>query len=264
MKELWTMWKNTRMVTMTALTAAIFAALLIPFKSIPIIPGITEFRPAQIIATTFPIFFGPAGAWGVAIGNLIGDFFGTLGPGSFFGFFGNFFEGYVIYKIWQALKKEPTIKNSQDLFHYVLAVILSGTTCAMIIAWGLEILGMFPFAVLGTIISLNNTIVPIFLGPPLILLLYPRIKKWDLIWTEVMDPEDISTVKSPALGLALMWIGGLGGLIVGLLISTGIYGAKLAGFGVGRTGPAVILGVLPFVILFLASALAFPSKETNR
>lgn len=260
MKELWTMWKNTRMITMTALTAAIFAALLIPFKGIPIIPGITEFRPAQIIATTFPIFFGPAGAWGVAIGNLIGDFFGTLGPGSFFGFFGNLFEGYVIYKIWQALKKEPTIKSGGDFFQYVLAVILSGVTCAMIIAWGLEVLGMFPFAVLGTIITLNNVIVPIFLGPPLILLLYPRIKKWDLIWTDVMDPEDISTVKSPTLGLALMWIGGLGGLIVGLLLSTGLYGAKLAGFGAGHTGTGVVLGLIPFIVIFLASALAFPSK----
>ncbi|GAF26415.1 galactokinase [Moorella thermoacetica Y72] len=43
-------------------------------------------------------------------------------------------------------------------------------------------------------------------------------------------------------------------------MSTGLYGAKLAGFGVGHTGTGVILGLIPFIVVFLASALAFPSK----
>ncbi len=42
MKEIFFMWKDTRMVVLTALSAAIYAAVLIPFKPIPIIPGFTE------------------------------------------------------------------------------------------------------------------------------------------------------------------------------------------------------------------------------
>lgn len=61
-KELFSMWKNTKMIMLVALTAALYAAILIPFKGIPLIPGVTEIRPAQIIAGTFPLFFGPAGA----------------------------------------------------------------------------------------------------------------------------------------------------------------------------------------------------------
>lgn len=255
MKEMFTMWKNTKMVMLTALTAAVFAAILIPFKGIPLIPGITEFRPAQIIAATFPLFFGPAGAWGLAIGNLIGDFFGTLGPGSFFGFFGNLLQGFVLYKVWQLLKKEATVKNFKDVVAYILALMLSSAVCAMIIAWGLEVLGMLPFAVLGTIIFLNNFVVPIFLGPPLILLLYPRIKKWGLIWTEVMEEEEIAVAKAPVVSQALLWVGGMGGLIAGLLISTNAYGARMAAFGAGATGQGVIWGVLPFIIALLLGAI---------
>lgn len=256
MRELFSMWKNTKMVMLTALTAAIFAAVLIPFKGIPIIPGITEFRPAQIIAASFPLFFGPAGAWGLAIGNLIGDFFGTLGPGSLFGFFGNLFQGLVMYKVWQIFRKEPVIRSGKDFVHYGIALILASAACAVIIAWGLEVLGMLPFAVLGTIIFLNNFVVPLIIGPALILLLYPRIKSWGLIWTEVMDEEEVQPVRVPSLSMTLLVIGCLGGLIAGLWISTGAYGAALAKFGAGATGIGVVLGVLPFIVAMIIGLLA--------
>ena len=42
MRELVTMWRSTRMVVLTAICAALYAALLIPFKVIPIIPGVRE------------------------------------------------------------------------------------------------------------------------------------------------------------------------------------------------------------------------------
>ena len=97
MREVWRMWRYSSMVVLTVLTAGLFAAILIPFKGIPLIPGITELRPANVIPLVFGLLFGPAGAWGAAFGNLIGDFFGTLGPGSFFGFWGNFLAAYLPY-----------------------------------------------------------------------------------------------------------------------------------------------------------------------
>ena len=97
------MWRYTRMVVLTSLTAAVYAAILIPIKGIPIIPGITEIRPANAIPVVFGLMFGPAGAWGSAVGNLISDFFSTLSPGSIFGFIGNFFYGFVGHKVWGRL-----------------------------------------------------------------------------------------------------------------------------------------------------------------
>jgi energy-coupling factor transport system substrate-specific component len=38
------MWRNTRMVVLCVLSAALYAAVLIPFKVVPLIPGVPEVR----------------------------------------------------------------------------------------------------------------------------------------------------------------------------------------------------------------------------
>lgn len=255
-KELFSMWKNTKMIMLVALTAALYAAILIPFKGIPLIPGVTEIRPAQIIAGTFPLFFGPAGAWGLAIGNLIGDMFGTLGVGSLFGFIGNFFSGVVQYKMWRSFKKEPIIQSGKDYGVYAISLISGGFLCGAIIAWGLEVLGTLPYAALGTIIPLNNCILPLVLGPALIGLLYPRIKKWGLLWEDVMDEEDVSKPRLAVTGRILAAIGSIGAIVIGLAISTGVYEATLAGFSGTGGSIGVIVSVLPFILLAIISTLA--------
>jgi energy-coupling factor transport system substrate-specific component len=90
-KEIFTMWRHTQMVVLVALSAAIYAAFLIVTQGFVIIPGFTNLRPGNVFPFVFGVLFGPAGAWGAAIGNLINDFFGTLGLGSIAGFVGNFF-----------------------------------------------------------------------------------------------------------------------------------------------------------------------------
>ena len=97
MKEAFTMWRYTQLVVLVALSAAIYAAVLIPFKGFTIVPGYIEIRPANAFPVVFGLLFGPAGAWGAAIGNLIGDFFGTLTLESVGGFVVNFFLAYLPY-----------------------------------------------------------------------------------------------------------------------------------------------------------------------
>jgi energy-coupling factor transport system substrate-specific component len=69
MSEVFKMWKETKMVVLVALCAGLYAALLIPFKALALIPDITEIRPASVLPVVFGLLFGPAGAWGVTIGN---------------------------------------------------------------------------------------------------------------------------------------------------------------------------------------------------
>ncbi|MFO7173379.1 MAG: QueT transporter family protein, partial [Bacillota bacterium] len=193
MRELFTMWRHTRMIVLTVLVAAVYAAVLIPFKAIPIVPGITELRIAQVIPPVASLLFGPAAAWGIAIGNLIGDLFGTFGPGSAFGFIGNFFLGAVPYMLWGRLGRlsahqEPTMENSRQVLEFIIVTAISGIACAFVIAWGLELLGLFPFTVLGLLIAMNNVILPGAVGWIVLRLLYRRVKRWGLIWTELMEP----------------------------------------------------------------------------
>lgn len=223
MKEVFSMWKHTKMIVLVALCAGLYAALLIPFKAIVLIPGITEVRPASALPIVFGLLFGPAGAWGAAIGNLIGDFFGSLGVGSIFGFFGNFLFAYVPYKIWTSFKMgEPKLSGGKSILTYILAAIMGSVACAVFIGWGLELLNMIPFAALASIITLNNSIPSIVLGLPLLLILYPRVKKWDLLWTDIVTEEELPKGGAVAkTGAYVMIAAALFGLIGGLFVALG-------------------------------------------
>lgn len=258
MKEVFFMWKDTRMIVLTAMSAAIYAAVLIPFKPIPIIPGFTEIRPANALPIVCSLLFGPAGAWGAAFGNLIGDFFGTLGPGSIFGFIGNFFYGLLPYKIWSLIsKKEPLIRGVKGWSLYLSIAFLASAICGVIIGWGVHLLGLVPFTALGNIITLNNFIVSIVLGPILLFILYPRAKKWGLLYHEILEP--LPRRRFGGLGHGLLWLGAIAGLLLGNLISAGIYRTAFFGMGFGQeVGGTLVMGVglLPVIILiFIASLL---------
>ena len=268
MKEIFTMWRHTQMVVLVALSAAIYAAVLIPFKGFTIIPGFTEVRPANVFPFVFGLLFGPAGAWGAAIGNLIGDFFGTLGIGSIFGFIGNFFLGFLPYKLWGSFFRrgenmEPNVNSGKKLGAYAAVTIIASVVCAVWIAWFNDLIGFVPFAALASIITVNNAIVGLVLGPVLLLVLYPRVKRWGLLWTEIMLPDEVPAARAARLGNILVWVGGLGGLIAGLVLGLGLYdqGLAAAGFATGAAGLTLGLILIPFLILIVAGSLMLGGRE---
>ncbi len=256
MREVITMWRHTKMVVLVALTAGVYAAILIPLKGIPLVPGFTEIRPANVVPVVFSLLFGPAGAWGSAFGNLIGDFFGTLGLGSIFGFAGNFFYGLVPYKIWGKMGpfssgKALDARSGRHLLEYGLVALLASTACAIIISWGVDLFGLVPFGVLAPIITINNFLAAAILGPFLLWLMYPRVKRWDILWTDILERDEISRAARPWIGVSLMWLGGIGGLVVGIVISTGMHAALPFHFGTGSTALGVVACVFPFLVLFV-------------
>ncbi len=238
------MWRYSGMVVLTVLTAGLFAAILIPFKGIPLIPGITELRPANVIPLVFGLLFGPAGAWGAAFGNLIGDFFGTLGPGSFFGFWGNFLAAYCPYQMWRGRSLEALRPQWP---RFVLAAVLGGLSCALVIGFGLEALKLLPFGIIAVAVFLNNIIIALTLGPLVLRLLAPRVSRWDLAWEDLMDPEDRRSGPAPRLGLALAWVGAGGGCILGLSASTGLVTLP--------TFPSLTLVLVPFLLLLILGCM---------
>lgn len=263
MKEVWRLWDNTRMVVLVALSAALYAALLIPFKVIvPLVPGFTELRPGNAIPIICSLAFGPAGAWGSAFGNLIGDFFGTLGPGSIPGFIGNFLYGYVPYKVWRRMGplssgKPPGVQSPRQLVEFLLVSLLASMVCGVVIGWGVDSLRLVPFAALGNIITLNNFIVSAILGPILIGLIYPRLQRWGITYEKILGPDATRPTRLSWLGVSLLWIGAVSGLVLGNIISMGLYetGFLAHGFGTGAVGEVgIALGLLPSIIFILVGA----------
>src|SRR4029079_13970766 len=137
MRDLIDMWSNTRMVVLAAMSASLYAAILIPFKVLPIIPGVTDFRPAMAVPLVCSFLFGPAAGWGAAIGNVIGDFFGGIGPGDFFGCIGNFLYGMAPYKIWELISADqPIPRTPRTWIHFTFTIFLASALCALVIGWG--------------------------------------------------------------------------------------------------------------------------------
>jgi energy-coupling factor transport system substrate-specific component len=270
MKEVFSMWKYTRMIILVALSAAIYAAFLIVFKAgIPIIPGITEVRPANVFPPVFSLLFGPAGAWGAAIGNLIGDLFGgSLGIGSIFGFVGNFFLGFIPYKLFGSVfglvpadNMSQTTNTPKKLIAFEIVALVASAACGIMIAWYLDLAKIVPFAFLAITITLNNFAAAVVLGPILLSLLFPRVKRWGLIWTDIMKKEDVAPGFGKGLGGILMIVGALGGLIVGVLVATGVTGQTILGFTGEQGATAVWLAVLPFLALILVASLMLSGRE---
>ncbi len=202
--ELRHVWQDTRLLVLSAQIAAIYAAVLIPFKvGIPIIPGFVELRPANVIPIVSSLLFGPAAAWGAGIGNVIGDCFGTLGPASLFGFLGNFLYGYVPYLLWGNLGwlssgREPMVRSWSQGVEYVLICAAASMVCAATIGWGVELLGLLPFWLLFPAIFLNNLVMAMLLGPPLLLFLYPRIKRWNLYYRDLTFMDVAGEKQEPS------------------------------------------------------------------
>ena len=225
------MWGDTRMVVLTAVTAAMYAAVLIPFKMIPLIPGTTELRPANALPVVFSILFGPAGAWGCAMGNLIGDTFGTLGPGTLFGFLGNLLAGYLPYRIWNAWPGIPPVpqRNIGWWARFTGMVILSSGSCALVIAWGLHVLGFVPFPALSTVIFMNNALFSLGLSPLLLTALYSRVRRRGMLHADLLLPEEPARRSFPRTGIALLSIGTVGGILLGDYLSWSGIGLALPG-----------------------------------
>jgi energy-coupling factor transport system substrate-specific component len=257
MREVFTMWRHTQMVVLVALSAAIYAAVLIPFKGFPLVPGYIELRPANAFPIVFGLLFGPAGAWGAAIGNLIGDFFGTLSLGSIGGFVGNFFLALLPYKMWSVFFRrdenmEENVDSGKKFGVYILLVILGSAVGAAIIAWWTDLLGFFPFVVFFALIFFNNAVMAGVLGPILLLALYPRVKRWGLLWTEIVEPEDASSSRLQRTGAILVWVGAIGAVVVGLILGLGQQNPGNLGVGIG---------LIPFLVLILIGSFMLGVRE---
>lgn len=209
-------------MVLIAVSAAIYAASLIPFKVLVIIPGSTEIRPGAVFPVILGLMFGPAGAWGSAIGNTIADIFGMFGPGTIPGFIGNFFYSYVPFLLWNRIwffstNSSPDFKNFNDIAQLIIVSLLASLACAVIIGWGVDVMGLVPFATITPIILINNSLVSIVLGPFLMRGLFQRIKKWGLIYDDFSDRKSTLTLRQ-RIGIVLISGGLIGAICAGYFL----------------------------------------------
>jgi len=257
--ELRLMWRNTRMVVLCAISAALYAAVLVPFKVVPLIPGVTELRPANAIPVVCSFLFGPAAAWGSAIGNMIGDFFGGVGPGDIFGFFANLFYGYIPYKAWSIIApgQSPVSRSPLNIVKYVAVCLAASVLCADLVGWGDNLLVLRPFSILGNVIIFNNMLSAMVLSPLILAGVYPRVRAGRMLYQDVMPELKPRPMPRRVTGLSMLIVGEGGAWILGNLLSTGYWIPAFLPHHLVQPPydkPIAIL-VSPFIFLAIAGTL---------
>jgi energy-coupling factor transport system substrate-specific component len=109
-----------------AVNALVYALLLIPFNRLNWVVAGIPLRPAAAIPVVCGILFGPAAAWGLGIGNIAGDFFGSWSQMSIVGFFINMTYPYLAYRLWHTLVKRREAYPDQFMmfsFWFVTIVV---------------------------------------------------------------------------------------------------------------------------------------------
>lgn len=259
MHELRLMWHNTRMVVLCAITAALYAAVLVPFKVVPLIPGVTELRPANAIPVVCSFMFGPAAAWGSAIGNMIGDFFGGVGPGDIFGFLGNLVYGYIPYKVWSIIARgeSPVSRSPGSIVKYGAVCLAASVLCADLVGWGDNLLALRPFGVLGNIIIFNNMASALVLSPLILIGVYPRVRAGRMLYQDVMPELKPRPAIARIAGLSMLVAGEAGAWVMGNLISTGYWVPAFLPHSMVQPpyDKSVAILVSPFIFLAMAGTV---------
>ncbi len=195
MHELIGVWTGRKGLTYIALSAVIYALVLIPFNQVHWdIAGIS-IRPAAALPVVFGILWGPAAAWGLGIGNVAGDLFGSWSPMSIFGFLINFLYPYLSYLLWHRLMKGHEVRISPySLGSFWIVSFVTTFTCMLILAACGTVFFNRPFESKFISYFGNNILWAMVAGPVLFWLTLEKAirkgyvygRKWDR-WKATMD-----------------------------------------------------------------------------
>jgi energy-coupling factor transport system substrate-specific component len=196
MHELAEVWTEKKGLALIAVNAFLYALLLIPFNQVHWdIAGITV-RPAAALPVVFGILWGPAAAWGLGIGNIAGDLFGSWSPMSIFGFLANFLYPYLSYLLWHRLMRGRDVRmDSSGLVLFWMVTFITTLACMFLLAVSGTIFFNRPFESKFISYFGNNILWAMAVGPVLFrLTLEKAIRKglvygreWDkrkTIWTK--------------------------------------------------------------------------------
>ena len=176
MKEIFTVFRRKSAWGHMLLSAVVFFAIALPFRSLfTLLPGVTEIRPANMVPPVFGILFGPAAAWGIAVGNLISDI--LSGSGAFVcitGFVVNFFYTYIPYQLWYTLRlgREPIrpvrLNTVLEIVKYILVVLIDSFVTTVSLSLIFEAAGFQSFFSSFPLLFFNNFDFAVILGIPVL------------------------------------------------------------------------------------------------
>ena len=153
------------------LCSLIYILIAVPFRHFFPILYVSELRPASALPPVFGMLFGPWGALGAAIGNMVADIIAGYPPEIYIlGFIAQFFYGYISYKLWYGLKitdkiTPPRINNVKSLIKFIIVIFIASTVMSILLGLLLESLNIANIASPSTLMfEFNNFDFSMILG----------------------------------------------------------------------------------------------------
>jgi hypothetical protein len=192
MHELLLVWTEKKGLKLIAAHALVYALLLIPFNQLQWVVAGIPVRPAAAIPVVCGILFGPAAAWGLGIGNVTGDLFGSWSPMSIVGFFINMAYPYFAYRLWHTLVKtrEAGIDHYM-MFSFWFVTIVATFLSMFLLAGGGTIFFDRPFESKFIGYYTNSILLAMIFGTILFYALYGWAVKRDYVYGKKWDEKTL-------------------------------------------------------------------------
>lgn len=135
MHELVAVWTDRNGLKWIAVSAILYALVLIPFNQLQWVIWDIPVRPAAALPVFLGILWGPAAAWGLGIGNIAGDIFGSWSLMSVAGFLINVLYPYLSYLLWHRLVKGQNIRKTwYCLACFLIVTFVTTLACMALLA----------------------------------------------------------------------------------------------------------------------------------
>jgi energy-coupling factor transport system substrate-specific component len=183
MHELVTTWMERKGLVLIAAIAILYLLILIPFNQLQWVVAGIAIRPAAALPIVLGILFGPAAAWGLGIGNIAGDLFGSWSLMSIPGFAINVLYPYLSYLLWHRMMKSHEIHT--DLFglgSFITVTFVSTLVCMMLLALAGTVLFARPFFAKFISYFGNNIIFAMTLGTVIYLLVLEKAVRGGFVY----------------------------------------------------------------------------------
>lgn len=149
-------------------TALLFFVVTMPFRRFFQLLSVTEVRPASAFNPVFGLLFGPPGALGCALGNLLAD---VLSGYSFLmcalGVLAQLFYGLLPWALWRWLGGEMRLNTSRRVLRYMLIMLLDTAGMAVILTLLMRATDIPAPTMTTLLLFLNNFVFCMVLGIPL-------------------------------------------------------------------------------------------------
>jgi energy-coupling factor transport system substrate-specific component len=181
--ELARVWTERKGLVLIAATAILYLLVLIPFNQLQWVVAGIAIRPAAALPVVFGILFGPAAAWGLGIGNVAGDLFGSWSLMSIPGFAINVLYPYLSYLLWHRMMRDHEIRTClYSLGSFLLVTFVSTLACMALLALSGTVFFARPFASKFISYFGNNIIFAMTLGAVIYWLVLERAVRGGFVY----------------------------------------------------------------------------------